>query len=432
VTAFCLLSEPAAGQRLLDLPVRTWAGADAVATGAVAAFWNPAGAGILTRRGEVLVVDVLAPEPTGMGGFALAAAWQVDSATTVALGYHHVGVDGILRTRSAWVRRWHGLPARCAVLRRDDGPVGGARQCLAGAFTLTTPEPARVERSTTARSSTCGGCPDGELVESVLIPSPDRLTLCMSSQAGCAMACVFCATGWSGYRRQLTRARSSRSTAARAGGRGARSGLDHERGVHGNGRAADEPAAVMPALTLLNHAYGLGASRITVSTVGIVPGILELAERPEQFRLALSLHAPNEELRQQLVPLEKKYPLPTLMASARPLRGGRRTSHHVRVRDDRGRQRRARARASSWPAWSAVPGPREPDSVQSDSRDRTGGRRRPSGCARSRRPGIARRARDRPQPRGRDIAAACGQLRADHETNPPKPYLTGQLHAAGR
>lgn len=98
VAAFCLLSEPAAGQRLLDLPVRTWAGADAVATGAVAAFWNPAGAGILTRRGEVLVVDVLAPEPTGLGGFALAGAWQIDSATTFALGYHHVGVDGILRT----------------------------------------------------------------------------------------------------------------------------------------------------------------------------------------------------------------------------------------------------------------------------------------------------------------------------------------------
>src|SRR5690606_30104965 len=64
--------------------------------------------------------------------------------------------------------------------------------------------------------------------------------------------------------------------------------------------------AVMSALTLLNRAYGLGARRITVSTVGVVPGILELAARPEQFRLAVSLHAPNHELRRRLVPLEEK------------------------------------------------------------------------------------------------------------------------------
>src|SRR5690606_11405924 len=83
---------------------------------------------------------------------------------------------------------------------------------------------------------------------------------------------------------------------------------------------------VFPALTLLNGAYGLGARRITLSTVGVVPGILELAERPEQFRLAVSLHAPDHELRQQLVPIEKKYPLPDLMDALRRFEaaGGRR------------------------------------------------------------------------------------------------------------
>jgi hypothetical protein len=87
-----------AAQKLLDLPVRVWAGADAVAAGAVAAFWNPAAATALRGRGEIMVVDVLAPEPTGLGGFAVAAAYRLDAATTIALGYHHVGIDGILQT----------------------------------------------------------------------------------------------------------------------------------------------------------------------------------------------------------------------------------------------------------------------------------------------------------------------------------------------
>lgn len=88
---------PLAAQRLLDLPVRAWAGADATASGAVAAFWNPAAA-IITGRAEAMVLDVLAPEPTGLGGFAAAAAFRVDSALTLAIGYHHVGVDGIMLT----------------------------------------------------------------------------------------------------------------------------------------------------------------------------------------------------------------------------------------------------------------------------------------------------------------------------------------------
>jgi 23S rRNA (adenine2503-C2)-methyltransferase len=75
--------------------------------------------------------------------------------------------------------------------------------------------------------------------------------------------------------------------------------------------------AVRDSLSLLNHGYGVGARRITVSTVGVVPGILELAARPEQFRLALSLHAPVSELRRELIPLEKRYPLPEVLDALR-------------------------------------------------------------------------------------------------------------------
>jgi len=89
---------PASAQRLLDLPIRVWAGADAIATGAAAVFWNPAAAAALPRRGEVTIVDVLAPRPTGLGGFAAAGVVQIDSRTAMAAGYQHVGVEGILQT----------------------------------------------------------------------------------------------------------------------------------------------------------------------------------------------------------------------------------------------------------------------------------------------------------------------------------------------
>lgn len=91
-------ASPAAAQRLLDLPVRAWAGADAVATGAAAAFWNPAGAALMDGRGEAALFDVLPPDATGLGGFAAAGAFRLDERMAVAVGYHHVGVDGILQT----------------------------------------------------------------------------------------------------------------------------------------------------------------------------------------------------------------------------------------------------------------------------------------------------------------------------------------------
>lgn len=91
------VASPAVAQRLLDLPVRAWAGADATVRGAAAVFWNPAAIAPMGQI-EAVVFDVLAPDPTGLEGFAAAASFHVDSATVVAVGWHHVGVDGILRT----------------------------------------------------------------------------------------------------------------------------------------------------------------------------------------------------------------------------------------------------------------------------------------------------------------------------------------------
>jgi 23S rRNA (adenine2503-C2)-methyltransferase len=299
-----------------------------------------------------------------------------------------------------------------------------ARRALGEAFTLTAPEPARVEQSTDGTVKHLWRMADGELLESVLIPSADRLTLCMSSQAGCAMACVFCATGWSGYRRQLT---TGEIVAQFRGAR--RWAREHSLGAitnivfMGMGEPLANRGAVMPALTLLNQAYELGARRITVSTVGVVPGILELADRAEQFRLAVSLHAPNEELRAKLIPLEKKYPLPELMTSLDRFEaaGGRRiTFEYVMIdgvndalehaRELAGLVRRFQSHVNLIP-YNPIPGndwrPTPPERLRSFA-------------ALLEELGVPATIRT---PRGRDIAAACGQLRADHETRAPRPYL---------
>ena len=214
------------------------------------------------------------------------------------------------------------------------------RVALAARFLLGAAVAERVSRSGDGTVKHLWKLSDGELVESVLIPAGDRLTLCISSQVGCALGCTFCGTGWAGFRRHLTTGeivfqfRASRTWAARN---------DYGRISNvvymGMGEPLSNRRALHPSLTILNQGYGLGARRVTISTVGVVPGILELAERPEQFRLAVSLHAPESEVRRQLVPLEKRHPLPRTLGGPSPLRRGRRAPHHLRIHHDSRNQR---------------------------------------------------------------------------------------------
>ncbi len=157
------------------------------------------------------------------------------------------------------------------------------------------------------------GLADGSRVETVLMHHPRHSTACVSSQAGCAMACSFCATGQAGYTRQLTVGEIVEQVvlAARAA-RDAGRRLDHVVFM-GMGEPLANYERVLASVRRIVGDIGIGARRVTISTVGVVPGIRRLAAEPLQVNLAVSLHAANDRLRNDLVPLGRRYPIAALM-----------------------------------------------------------------------------------------------------------------------
>jgi 23S rRNA (adenine2503-C2)-methyltransferase len=189
------------------------------------------------------------------------------------------------------------------------------RGALAVAFPLRRLTLRARQQSTDGTEKYLWDLGDGEAIESVLIPEGKRRTLCISSQVGCALGCVFCATGRMGFRRNLTAAEIAAQV---------REVMLLDPALTptnvvfmGMGEPLLNWDAVDTALTILNHpdGLGIGARHITVSTVGILPGLARLARRPEQFRLAVSLHAPTAELRHELMPIERKYRLADVVAA---------------------------------------------------------------------------------------------------------------------
>ncbi|HSN33347.1 MAG TPA: 23S rRNA (adenine(2503)-C(2))-methyltransferase RlmN [Ideonella sp.] len=160
----------------------------------------------------------------------------------------------------------------------------------------------------------------GNAVETVFIPESDRGTLCVSSQAGCAVGCRFCSTGQQGFARNLTTGEIIAQLWFAEHELRRRLGLPSgERAVSnvvmmGMGEPLQNYAALLPALRVMldDHAYGLSRRRVTVSTSGVVPMIDRLREDCP-VALAVSLHAPNDALRDQLVPLNRKYPIAELL-----------------------------------------------------------------------------------------------------------------------
>jgi 23S rRNA (adenine2503-C2)-methyltransferase len=314
--------------------------------------------------------------------------------------------------RVAQVERWILDALAPSIADMSDLPRA-ERDALAERFAVEEAEEANLARSADGTVKHVWRLADGELVESVLIPTERRLTLCISSQAGCAMGCTFCATGWGGFDRQLTSGeivaqyRASRRW-AKANDYGPITNIV----FMGMGEPLANRQAVGRALTILNHGYRIGARRITVSTVGLVPGILELAARSEQFRLALSLHAPTSELRRQLIPLEARHPLPEVMdALARfDAAGGKRITFEYTmiggVNDDLALTEPLADLAGPVGAFvNLIPFNPIPHQSWSPSEPAHIG----AFAARLERRGVAVAVRET---RGRDIEAACGQLRA--------------------
>ena len=153
----------------------------------------------------------------------------------------------------------------------------------------------------------------GSRVETVLMLYRDRATVCISSQAGCAMACGFCATGQAGFTRHLTTGEIVEQV-ARAGHRARRSGRRVSNVVYmGMGEPMANEARVWESVERIHGDIGLSARHITISTVGLIPGIRKLAERPLPVNLAVSLHAANDALRDELVPINRRYPIDDLI-----------------------------------------------------------------------------------------------------------------------
>ncbi len=156
---------------------------------------------------------------------------------------------------------------------------------------------------------------DGRQVEAVLMRYAKRRTLCISTQAGCAMGCVFCATGQMGFKRQLSGGEIIEQVLYYA----RQLALQNEQVtnvvVMGMGEPFHNYDATMNAIRRLNDPQGfnLGSRRFTISTVGLVPGIHRFASEHSQINLAISLHAADDTLRSQLLPINKRYPLDQLL-----------------------------------------------------------------------------------------------------------------------
>jgi 23S rRNA (adenine2503-C2)-methyltransferase len=253
---------------------------------------------------------------------------------------------------------------------------------------------------------------DGEAIESVMIPERERRTLCISSQCGCPLRCAFCATGTMGLHRNLEAWEIVAQVREMLLGP-----TPDPKPTNivfmGMGEPLLNWPAVSTALTILNdpEGLGIGARHITVSTVGILPGMAELAKRPEQFRLAISLHAPGSETRLSIMPIEKRYKLADVLQAAKQFKR-RITFEYVLIDGVNDREEDAAALAALAEESGALVNllPLHPGGAGDL---RASPKRRIHGFLASlKRRGVEAVLR---RSRGLDIDAACGQLRLADE-----------------
>lgn len=266
---------------------------------------------------------------------------------------------------------------------------------------------------------------DGAVVESVLMKYPDRATLCISSQAGCGMACPFCATGQAGLTRNLTTAeiieqlREARVTAA-SGALGGEAVRVTNVVFMGMGEPLANYKAVVGALRRMilpsPEGFGMSARNVTVSTVGLVPVINKLADEGFPVTLAVSLHAPDDGLRDDLIPINSRYKVTELLDAARRffVKTGRRVSiEYALIKDMNDHEWRAEllaaelnSRGRGWVHVNPIPLNPTPGSIWTASTHHA----TTTFVDTLIDAGISTTVRDT---RGSDIDGACGQLAAE-------------------
>jgi 23S rRNA (adenine2503-C2)-methyltransferase len=193
------------------------------------------------------------------------------------------------------------------------------RQKLSQDFALTPLAMARKQVAQDGTTKFLFDLYDHEKIETVLIPTATRTTICISTQAGCKFGCRFCASGIGGWKRNLTTAEILTQILH----------VKEEAGKHkkplshivcmGTGESFDNYENLLKALRIVNDERGIniGARRITISTVGLIPKIMQFAKENFQIELAISLHGYNDESRNKLMPVNKKYPFTELMNACR-------------------------------------------------------------------------------------------------------------------
>jgi 23S rRNA (adenine2503-C2)-methyltransferase len=191
----------------------------------------------------------------------------------------------------------------------------GLRSLLKENFTISGPDLIETQSSSDGTKKFLFKLKDANLIEAVTIPTDKRLTVCISSQAGCKFKCAFCASGNSGFRRNLETEEIIGEVFALRNDSGEKD-LTHIVFM-GTGEPMDNYDNVLKAVRIINSKYGfnIGARRITISTCGIVPGIKKLSQEGLQIELSVSLHAADDKTRSLLMPVNRNYPLKELLAA---------------------------------------------------------------------------------------------------------------------
>jgi len=235
------------------------------------------------------------------------------------LSLDRAGLEGALRAleqpafRVSQILRWLYQRGASSFQAMTDLPKG-LRDELERRFSLELPEIVARQESADGTRKYLVRFANGVAVETVGLPAGERLTVCFSTQAGCAMGCAFCATGQGGLVRGLGPGEMAMQVLLVAADFGRRV---TNAVAMGQGEPFAQYRATMGALRLLNDpdALGIGARHVTVSTCGLLPGIRELASEPEQFTLAVSLHSAVQATRDRLMPGVRTYPLAALRST---------------------------------------------------------------------------------------------------------------------